>query len=124
MRTLRGIARDVLSYDVAASEVSASATRITIFDSGALLESWEQEVWAYLDAGQLAFPDGQNALTVVQRRLAARPDDKKALGFIDEIVNRLVQRALYKLGQGALVSQTCALSSGKRTVAKPTGPQQ
>lgn len=123
MRTLRSVARDVLNYDVAASEVSGSATRITIFDSGVLDAAWEQEVWAYLDAGQLVYPDGRNALTTVQRRLAAQPDDKKALGFIDEIVNRLVQRALYKLGQGALASAnsdlTLAESIGEQRSARP-----
>ncbi len=113
IRALRGIAREVLNYDVAASEVSGSATRITIFDSGVLQAAWEQEVWAYLDAGQLIYPDGTNALTTVQRRLSARPGDKKALSFVDEIVNRLVQRALYKLGQGALASANADLTSAE-----------
>jgi len=123
VRTLQALARDILNYDVAASEVSGSSTRITIFDSGVLQEAWEQEFWAYLDAGQLVFPDGQNALTSVQRRLSAQPGDEKALGFIDEIVNRLVQRSLYKLGQGALASAnadlTLAESIGEQREARP-----
>jgi hypothetical protein len=110
MRELRNVARDVLEYDVAASEFTDNATRLTIVDAEAVQAAWERELWLYLDRGQLVVPENQSALGIVRRQLTASPNDPKALGFLDEVVGRLVQRAIYKMGQDALSSANADLT--------------
>jgi hypothetical protein len=123
MHELRSIARELLEYDVAASEFSDNATRLTIVDASAIQATWEREFWQYLDSGQLVVPESQSALAIVRRQLATDADDRTALGFLDEIVGRLVQRAIYKLGQDALSSAnsdlTLAESIGADRPVKP-----
>ena len=110
MRELRNVAQEILNYDVAASEFSDNATRLTILDTSAVEEAWEQQIWAHLDTGKLVLPENQSALSVVRERLARNPNDTKALNFLDEVISRLVQRAVYKMGQGALNSANSDLT--------------
>ncbi len=123
MRELQEIARVVLSYEIAASNFSNNATKLTIFDSGSIKAEWEKQIWAYLDKGKLVFPENRNALAVTRNQLRNNPGDEKALYFIDEIVNRLVQRAIYKMGQGALNSANADLTQAQSIGAnRPNKP--
>jgi len=103
-RELQSIADEILDFDVAASEFSNNATKLTIFDASTIVEEWEKAMWEYLDSGKLVFPIEGNAYAVIRSRLQSNPDDEKALGFVDEVIYRLVQRAISKIGQGALTS--------------------
>ncbi|MEM6543910.1 MAG: caspase family protein [Pseudomonadota bacterium] len=110
MRDVRRLASDVLGYEVAASEFSENGTRLSVFDADAVQAAWEKDVWNYLSSGKLTYPEGRSALAVIQRRLAQNPSDQKALGYLDEVVSRMVQRALFKLGQDALSSANADLA--------------
>jgi hypothetical protein len=110
MQELRTIAEQVLDFDVGASDFGNNASRLIISDASAVQAAWEREFWRYLDADQLTLPEDASALAVVRSQLAVDANDRKALGFLDEIVSRLVQRALYKLGLDALASANADLT--------------
>jgi len=123
MRELQEVAREILSYKVAASNFSNNATKLTIFDSSSIKAEWEKQVWAYLDTGKLIFPENHNALAVTRQQLIKNSNNDKALYFIDEIVGRLIQRAIYKIGQGALNSANANLTQAQSIGAtRPNKP--
>lgn len=118
MRDLNALAEDVLGFDVAASEFSEGATRLTITDADAVQTAWERDVWKHLASGAVTYPEEDSALGIVRRRLAADPGDSRALMFLEEIVSRLVQRAVRNLGQGALASANADLTLAE-TIGAP-----
>lgn len=101
---LYDIAQQELNFQVAASRYSDWGTRVTIFDKGTQVVDWEKTLRGYLEKGKLVLPEGRSAMSLIRTRLRANPNEEKTLGYRDEIVTRLAQRGLFKLGQGALAS--------------------